>query len=85
MTQGEIILYQPDNKSTQLEVRIDEETVWLSLHINHIYKEGELRPDSTVKEYLTVQNEGSIKDLGKKWFAFSRIDLDVPGLIKRLQ
>ncbi len=27
----------------------------------------------------------SLKDLGKKWFAFSRIDLDVPELIKKLQ
>ena len=26
-TKGEIIIYQPDDKSTQLEVRIDEETV----------------------------------------------------------
>ena len=71
---GEIILYQPDDKSTQFEVRIDEETVWLtqaqmvelfsstkqniSLHINNIFKEGELIPVSTVKEYLTVQLEG---------------------------
>ena len=72
---GEIILYQPDDKSTQLEVRIDEETVWLSqsqmvelftstkqnvsLHISNIFKEDELNPTSTVKEYLTVQLEGA--------------------------
>jgi hypothetical protein len=71
---GEIILYEPDDKSTQLEVRIDEETVWLSqsqmvelftstkqnvsLHISNIFKEDELNPTSTVKEYLTVQFEG---------------------------
>jgi hypothetical protein len=77
METGEIILYQSNDKSTQLEVRIEEETVWLtqaqmvelfsstkqniSLHINNIYKEGELSPDSTVKEYLTVQIEGSRK------------------------
>jgi hypothetical protein len=52
---GEIILYQPDDKSTQLEVRIDEETVRLSqsqmveiftstkqnvsLHISNLFKE----------------------------------------------
>ncbi len=62
-------------KSTQLEVRIDEETVWLtqaqmvelfsstkqniSLHIKNIFKEGELIPSSTVREYLTVQIEGA--------------------------
>ncbi len=77
MTSGEIIIYQPNHQSIQLEVRIDEETVWLSqsqmvklfmatkqnvsLHINNIFKEGELIPDSTVKEYLTVQMEGSRK------------------------
>jgi len=74
MEKGEIIIYQPDDESTQLEVRIDEETVWLtqaqmvelfnsikqniSLHINNIFKEKELIMDSTVKEYLTVQIEG---------------------------
>ncbi|HLP71823.1 MAG TPA: RhuM family protein [Bacteroidales bacterium] len=71
---GEIIIYQPDSALTQIEVRVDEETVWLtqsqmvelfastkqnvSLHINNIFKEGELEANSTVKEYLTVQREG---------------------------
>ena len=71
---GEIILYQPDER-VQLEVRLEEETVWLtqaqmtmlfettkqnvSLHINNIFKEEELLPSSTVKEYLTVQQEGN--------------------------
>ena len=74
---GEIILYQPDEKSTHLKVRIDEETVWLSqgqmvelfnstkqnisLHINNIFQEGEMTTISTVKEYLTVQVEGGRK------------------------
>ena len=71
---GEIILYQPDNE-VKLEVRIENETVWLtqtqmaelfsstkqniSLHINNIFKEGELVQESTVKYYLTVQIEGN--------------------------
>ena len=70
---GEIIMYQPDEE-VRLEVRMEDETVWLtqaqmvelfnsskqniSLHISNIYKEGELSQDSTVKEYLTVQKEG---------------------------
>ena len=70
MDQGEIILYQPDKKSTQLEVRIDEATVWLtkaqmveifrsrkqniSLHINNIFKEDELKENSVVKDSLTT-------------------------------
>ncbi|MDP4238610.1 MAG: RhuM family protein [Bacteroidota bacterium] len=72
--QGEIILYQSED-STKLEVRIEDETVWLtqaqmvdlfhttkqnvSLHINNIFKENELTKDSTVKEYLTVRQEGA--------------------------
>ena len=76
INQGEIILYQPNNgENFQIEVRFEEETVWLtqsqmvelfnvskqniSLHINNIFKEGELQKASTVKEYLIVQNEGS--------------------------
>ena len=71
---GEIILYQPD-ETVKLEVRLEEETVWLtqaqmvelfnstkqniSLHINNIFKEGELEQKATVKEYLTVQKEGN--------------------------
>ena len=71
---GEIILYQPD-ENVQLEVRLEEETVWLtqqqmtllfettkqnvSLHINNVFKEEELSPISTVKEYLTVHQEGN--------------------------
>ena len=74
---AEIIVYQPDNESNKIEVRVDDETVWLtqsqmvelfestkqniSLHINNIFKEGELEATSTVKEYLTVQVEGGRK------------------------
>ncbi len=72
-TEGEIILYQSDD-STQLEVRIENETVWLSLnqmsdlferdksvisrHIRNIFEEGELDHMSTVAKNATVQNEG---------------------------
>jgi hypothetical protein len=74
MDQAEIILYKFGDQSTMLEVRVEDETVWLnqaqmvelfssskqniSLHINNIYKESELNSASTVKEYLTVQREG---------------------------
>ena len=73
-TQNEIVLYQP-NENVKLGVRIENETVWLSqmqmvalfqstkqnisLHINNVYKENELDYNATVKEYLTVQKEGS--------------------------
>lgn len=71
----EIILYRPDELAEHIEVRIEEETVWLSqqqmatlfnqtkqnisLHINNCFKEGELEKASTVKESLTVQKEGN--------------------------
>jgi hypothetical protein len=71
---GEIIIYQPDDQSTLLNVRIEEETVWLtqaqmvdlfdatkqniSLHINNIFNEGELLKNSVVKEYLTTATDG---------------------------
>lgn len=71
--EGEIILYQSES-STQLEVRIEDETVWLSLnqmsdlferdksvisrHIRNIFEEGELDSLSTVAKNATVQNEG---------------------------
>jgi len=75
MKQGEIVIYkESDNADFQLEVRVKDETVWLtqaqmvvlfssskqniSLHINNIYREGELEFGSTVKEFLTVQKEG---------------------------
>ncbi|MEB2776482.1 RhuM family protein [Algoriphagus sp. D3-2-R+10] len=75
--ESKIEIYQEANGQTQIEVRFEQETVWLSqvqmatlfnqtkqnisLHINNCYKEGELEPEATVKESLTVQNEGKRK------------------------
>jgi len=75
MDKNEIILYQSEDQSTTLEVRLENDTVWLtqaqmvelfqstkqniSLHINNIFRENELDSESTVKEYLTVQKEGN--------------------------
>jgi len=73
--QSEILLYQTEDGQTKVEVRLDGETVWLtlnqlaellqttkqnvSLHIKNIYREGEVQEAATVKEYLTVQQEGN--------------------------
>ncbi len=145
MEQGEIILYQPD-ETTRLEVRMENETVWLNRqqlselfgrdiktigkHINNALKE-ELKDMATVAKFATVQKEGdryvtrqveyynldfldkhndqyppinvrayrnshdrflivddkevyhigaSLKDLGKKMFAFSKLEIE-PGLL----
>ena len=72
--QGEIIVYQPE-KTLQLEVRMENETVWLTqaqmaelfettpqnitLHIKNIYVEQELIADLTCKDFLQVREEGS--------------------------
>lgn len=71
----EIIIYQADELSTRLEVRIEEETIWLtqvqivslfdsskaniSEHIKHIFHSGELEELSTVRKIRTVQIEGN--------------------------
>lgn len=75
--ENEIIIYQTQDGQMKIDVRIENETVWLtqnqmaelfqttkqniSLHIKNIFEEGELTEDSTVKDYFTVQNEGSRK------------------------
>ena len=71
ITQGELLLYQDENGSTQIEVRLENENVWLtqaqlvtlyqsskanvSEHIKHIFEEGELEEKVTVRKFRTVQ------------------------------
>jgi len=71
---SEIILYQTSDGKTKIDVRLEDETVWLnqsqlvelfqttkqniSLHIRNIFQEGELAEDSVVKEYLTTASDG---------------------------
>ena len=72
-SKGEIVMYQPD-ETIRLEVRVENETVWLtqqqmaelflttkqnvSLHINNIFRENELEEDSVVKDSLTTAKDG---------------------------
>jgi hypothetical protein len=74
---SEIIIYQAEDGHTKIDVRVEDETVWLtqaqmvdlfqttkqniSLHLKNAYKEGEIEASATVKEYLTVQDEGERK------------------------
>ena len=74
---NQIVIYQSEDGKTQVDVRLENETVWLtqaqmvelfqttkqnvSLHVGNVFKEGELEQESTVKEYLTVQKEGERK------------------------
>ena len=77
MDENKIVIYQTEDGQTQIDVRLENETVWLtqaqmvelfqttkqnvSLHVGNVFKEGELEQEATVKEYLTVQNEGNRK------------------------
>ena len=74
---SQFLVYISEKGNTKINVFFQEETVWLtqnqisdlfqttkqnvSLHINNIYKENELDEISTVKDFLTVQNEGKRK------------------------
>lgn len=69
------LLYSGDSGDVRLRVLMREETIWLtqrgmaelfqttkqniSLHLNNIFKEGELAQEATVKNFLTVQIEGN--------------------------
>lgn len=72
---NDVIIYTTDDGQVNIEVRLENENVWLtqqsmaelfnttkqniSLHIANIFEEGELEAISTVKENLTVQTEGN--------------------------
>jgi hypothetical protein len=71
---NEIVIYQSKDLSQRIEVRVEEDTVWLNRHqiavlfgrdvktigkhINNVFSEGELNKSSTVAKFATVQNEG---------------------------
>ena len=72
---GEIIIYQTEDGLTKLDVRMEDETVWLTQqqmaelfqtsrtnvvdHIKNIYEEGELDENSTCRKFRQVRMEGS--------------------------
>lgn len=73
---NEIVVYQPEGGEFHIEVRVENESVWLSQaqmaelfsatkqnishHVAKIFKEGELDPKVVVKEYLTTTSHGAI-------------------------
>lgn len=72
---GDFLLYQTEDGKSRIEVRMQGETVWLSLnqmvelfqvdksgisrHLKNIFESGELRPEATVANFATVQQEGA--------------------------
>lgn len=77
LKKGKIVIYQDKDKKASLEVRLEQETVWLSQvqmadlfgkdirtvseHVQNIYKEGELQRNPTVRKFRIVQMEGKRK------------------------
>lgn len=128
---NEIVLYQPD-ESVQLEVRVQDESVWLSQqqmgelfgvnrqavtkHLKNIYESNELEESATCSilelvhfdkhnaqyapieveqfdrshdRFLCIDNTvyhigASLKDLGKKWFAFNRMEQTTDDLLSKM-
>ncbi len=76
MRNNEIVIYQPDDISTKIEVKFEDDTVWLNLnqiselferdksvisrHIANIFKEGELIKNSVVAKNATTALDGKI-------------------------
>jgi len=74
-TQSQIVIYKDQEGNTKIDVRFDGNTVWLTQnaladlfqttkqnigqHIKNVLEEGELSENSTVKNFFTVQKEGS--------------------------
>ncbi len=74
MSDAQFLVYQSAQGQTEILVRLEEDTVWLtqqqmadlfqttkqniSLHVKNVFEEGELNSDSVVKEYLTTAADG---------------------------
>ena len=75
MENNKIVIYQTEDGHTQIDVRLENETVWLTqaqmaelfqktpqnitMHIRNAFNEGELDEQATCKEFLQVQTEGA--------------------------
>jgi hypothetical protein len=86
MNTGEILIYQDEEGKIKVDVRVEEETVWLtqgqiqklfqkskatiSEHIKHVFEEGELNRDSVVRNSRTTATDG-------KQYATNHYNLDV--------
>ena len=77
MDKGQFLLYQTPDGDSQIEVKLQNDTVWLSLdqmaelfqrnkstisrHIKNVLEDGELQEEATIANFATVQNEGTRK------------------------
>lgn len=77
MDKGQFLLYQTPDGDSHIEVKLQNDTVWLSLdqmaelfqrnkstisrHIKNVLEDGELQEEATIANFATVQNEGTRK------------------------
>ncbi len=73
-TNSQIVIYQTEDGQTKLDVRLENETVWLTqkymaelfqtsvpnitMHLKSIFEDQELLEEATIKDFLIVQKEG---------------------------
>lgn len=76
-TNSEILLYQSDDGQIKIQVRLENDTVWLtqadmvelfqssksniSEHIKHIFEEGELKEELVVRKFRTTSQHGAVE------------------------
>ncbi len=89
MDKGQFLLYQTPDGNSQIEVKLQNDTVWLSLdqmaelfqrnkstisrHIKNVLEDGELQEEATIANFATVQNEGTRKV--ERVIAFYNLDM----------
>ena len=89
MDKGQFLLYQTPDGDSQIEVKLQDDTVWLSLdqmaelfqrnkstisrHIKNDLEDGELQEEATIANFATVQNEGTRKV--ERVIAFYNLDM----------
>lgn len=89
MDKGQFLLYQTPDGNSQIEVKLQNDTVWLSLdqmaelfqrnkstisrHTKNVLEDGELQEEATIANFATVQNEGTRKV--ERVIAFYNLDM----------
>ena len=98
-SQGELLLYQDEKGATQIEVRLENENVWLtqaqlvtlyqsskanvSEHIKHIFEEGELEEKAVVRKFRTTAADG--KNYNTAYYNFEEGELEEKATVRKFR
>ncbi len=93
---SQLIIYQTEDGRTKLDVRLENETVWLTqklmavlfqttvpninMHLKSIFEESELTKESTCKEFLQVQKESNREVKRKQKFCNLDVIISLLGM-----